>query len=522
MFPNALRPHSLRFRLLASYLVLLALTLIAIVIATIVTTSVRTAPPQPTWQQLTMLVRGMNRNNVINEFMRLSPGTQEATVGELMDTYAQAVGVRVIRFQVDSNDLPYIIYDSDNVFTLNERLPARFFDIRYGPPDSQSHLNLGAMLDQVHGTFRQDGVEWLFSGFVNEVRPRIAQRRGTEISGLITASPRPTQSLQALLADFGLDLFLPLLQASLIGLVIAFVLAYLISRTIARPLQALSQAATAIAHGNLNQQADIHGPEEIRALAEAFNYMSEEVRKTQQAQRDFLANVSHDLKTPLTSIQGYSQAIMDGTAKQPERAAAIIYDESARLTRMVVMLTDLARMQAGQFELNITQLDISEMLNAVTSRLEVMAQKKNIALTVNAPYLPPIAGDGDRMVQVLNNLIGNAIKYTGEGGRVGIVARDVGDGVEVLVKDNGIGIPTRDLPRVFERFYQVDKARGPKRGTGLGLAITYEILQQHHGKISVQSIEGQGTQFTIWLPYATDDGVITRRVPTVRRNNASA
>jgi signal transduction histidine kinase len=465
-----------------------------------------------------LLLRGMNRSNVINEFMRSSPGAEEATVGELIGTYAQAVGVRVIRFQVDRDGVPYVVYDSDDYFTVNEQLPAQFFDIRNGAPDSQSLLNLGGALHQIHGTFRQDGAEWLFSGFVNDPRPRVAQRRDNETSGLITASLRPTQSLQGVLTDFGADLFLPLLQASIIGLLIAFVLAYLISRTIAKPLQSLSQAATAIAHGDLEQKASLDGPHEIRALADAFNYMSEEVRKTQQAQRDFLANVSHDLKTPLTSIQGYSQAIIDGTAKQPELAAGIIYEESERLTRMVIMLTDLARMQAGHFELNMTQLDVSDVVNAVVHRLNVMANKKNITLTVNAPSLPTIGGDGDRLVQVFNNLVDNAIKYTGEGGRVHVIARDSHDGVEVVIKDNGIGIPARDLPRIFERFYQVDKARGPKRGTGLGLAITYEILQQHHGKISVQSIEGQGTQFTVWLPYAPDSSTITRRSVSARRN----
>ncbi|RMG72629.1 MAG: ATP-binding protein [Chloroflexi bacterium] len=124
-------------------------------------------------------------------------------------------------------------------------------------------------------------------------------------------------------------------------------------------------------------------------------------------------------------------------------------------------------------------------------------------MQIDVQPLPPIKADGDRIVQVLNNLVGNAIKYTQPGGRVLVRTREAQNGVELIVSDNGPGIPEKDLPRIFERFYQVDKTRGPSRGTGLGLAITHEIVQMHNGKINVQSIEGHGTQFTVWLPMDT-------------------
>lgn len=489
--------QSLRFHLLFSYILLLMLTLLAIVGAILFTTSIRTAPPQPTWQQLTMLVRGLNRNNLINEFVRTSPGVEEATVADLMGTYAQSVGVRVIRFQTDIYGRTYVIYDSDQQFILHEALSDRYFDVRYGAPDSQSRLNLGPLFRQVYGTFEAENSEWLFSGFVDDRISLVG-----DVSGVLVALPRPSQSLQAVLADFGSDLFLPLLQASLIGLVIAFILAYFISRTIAQPLQSLSLAAEAIAHGDLEHQADVGGPYEIRALAEAFNYMTAEVRRTQTAQQDFLANISHDLKTPLTSIQGYSQAIIDKTVNTPEQAASIIYDESVRLTRMVSLLTDLARMQAGQMVLTLTEIDLGSLVKGVAHRLAVMANKQAIQLDVSVSPVPPVMGDGDRLVQVLDNLIGNAIKYTSQGGHVCVKVLDRRDGVAIHIKDDGVGIPKADLSRIFERFYQVDKARGPQRGTGLGLAIAHEIVQQHHGTISVDSQEGEGTEFIVWLPYA--------------------
>jgi signal transduction histidine kinase len=300
-----------------------------------------------------------------------------------------------------------------------------------------------------------------------------------------------------------------LLQSCVIGLVVAILMAVLISRTIAKPLQATSDAASAVAEGDYNQRVPVQGPPEVRSVAEAFNRMSAEVRNAQQSQQDFMANVSHDLKTPLTSIQGYSQAIMDGAAKDPGAAAEIIHDEAGRLTRMVEELTDLARIQAGQFSLHLTAIDLGQMAKSVAQKLAVMADKKRITLEVDAPSMPPIAGDGDRLVQVMNNLIGNAIKYTRDGGSVRVITRADVRGVQLAVEDTGVGIAEDDLPRIFERFYQVDKARGPKRGTGLGLAITYEIVQAHGGRIVVQSKRGQGTRFTVWLPSPTAETVIS-------------
>jgi signal transduction histidine kinase len=239
----------------------------------------------------------------------------------------------------------------------------------------------------------------------------------------------------------------------------------------------------------------------VRAVAEGFNHMSEQVQNTQQAQRDFLANVSHDLKTPLTSIQGFSQAIIDGTAKNPAAAANIIYEEASRLNRMVTELTDLARLQAGRLSFQASAVDMGQVTAAVVQKLAVVAGDKQVRLHVDATAMPVIAGDGDRLAQVLNNLIGNAIKYTPEGGSVWVRTGVANNGVEVSVRDTGIGIAPQNLGRIFERFYQVDKARGPQRGIGLGLAITKEIIQAHGGQISVHSDgEGKGSTFTIWLP----------------------
>lgn len=527
---------SLRFRLLVSYVLLLGVTIVAITMTLFFATAARQAPPQQTYERLTALVRGLDFSSLIVEFgnlreadlprpaqagedssaaererLRLADlAALETRYVEMLTEFASTRDVRVMWLVQTNDGTVRVAYDSSGLTQRGDTMPEETLSVQRGSPGGErSTLRLPDGAEQVYGVLRDDlGQQWLFSGFATAFLRPIAR---TNL--VMVAEKRPTESLQDVLADFGVALLLPLIQAGLVGLVVAALLATLISRTIARPLQAVSRAATAVARGDMDQRVPISGPQEVQQVARAFNYMNDEVQAAQQSQRDFMANVSHDLKTPLTSIQGYSQAIMDGTARQPEKAAAIIHDEASRLTRMVIALTDLARMEAGQFSLNIASLDLAQIVEAVGQKLQPLAQKKHITFQVEAPSQQRVAGDGDRLVQVFNNLIGNAIKYTPQGGRVRVRCRAVETGVEVLISDNGPGIPKADLPRIFERFYQVDKARGPRRGTGLGLAITHEIVMLHGGRIDVQSIEGQGTQFTVWLPfdYTADTVTIRRR-----------
>ena len=474
---------NLRTRLLISYLLLLIVTLGGIAAALIVATGARPAPPQPTFDRLAVLAQGLNLPNLLSEF-----GPPLRGQNDLLDEFAATREVRVLEVNLTQRT---ISYDSAD---LTPRFPLSFREDAYR---AEVRRNLPPGVNLISGSFRGDGQEWLFSGLTNI-------GVGGETKAWLIADTRPTQSLQHVLGEFGNELALPILQASIIGLIIAVLMAVAISRTIARPLQAASAAATAVAEGNLSQSVPVTGPPEVRAVAEAFNHMSAEVLATQQAQRDFMANVSHDLKTPLTSIQGYSQAIMDGTAKQPPHAAKIIYEEADRLTRLVYELSDLARLQAGQLSMQTAMIDLGQITETVTQKLTVVAQKKGIALETEARPMPEIVGDGDRLVQALNNLIDNAIKYTSAGGQIQVKTRTNHNGVEVLVEDNGIGIPKNELSRIFERFYQVDKARGPSRGAGLGLAIARGIVEAHGGHVTVESTQGRGTTFTVWLPSAQE------------------
>jgi signal transduction histidine kinase len=487
---------TLRMRLLISYLLLLAITLGIVATTFFLAISSRPSPPQPTYQRLADFSQGINQRDLLREFAGQGNNPDGISIINLLDRFAEAREVRVLIIDLKPDAPNKVQYDSAGVFQREEEIRLRLDSyrvVRIGPNQLPNVITL-------FGLFDDNGTEWLFSGAAN------IDLNG-QIFTILIADIRPTQSLQQVLADMDNALLPPILQAGSIGLIIALTLAVFISRTIAHPLQAASAAATAVAEGDLNQHVPVSGPPEVRAVAKAFNHMSARVRATQQSQRDFMANVSHDLKTPLTSIQGYSQAIIDGTEKKPEHAAEIIHDEAGRLNRMVIELTDLARIQAGQLSMQMTTIDIGQIVYSVANRLAVVAENKQIELKVDTLQLPPILGDGDRLVQSLDNLIGNAIKYTHSGGTVEIQTTSNKDNIEISIHDTGIGLSQSDLPRIFERFYQVDKARGPSRGTGLGLAITNEIIQAHGGHITVQSMEKRGTTFKVFLPRNNADTI---------------
>ncbi len=319
---------------------------------------------------------------------------------------------------------------------------------------------------------------------------------------LIVAAPRPT--LRTLVA-YGDDLLEPLFKAALVGLVVSVLLAWLVSRWVTAPLRRLAGAAQSVAAGHYEQRVPLQGPAEVESLAADFNQMVQRVQATQQGQRDFVANVSHELRTPLTSIDGFAQAILDGTAADRDaqvHAAQVIHEESDRLAQLVDDLLDLARLDAGQMTFQRSPVDLNAVVARVADRLSLRAQARGVRLENEVTGLPMAAGDGDRLAQVFTNLIDNALKHSPEGGFVRLRGEASAGNVQVHVEDSGPGIPAEDLQRIFERFYQVDKARrgGAGRGTGLGLAISREIVQAHGGRLTAISAPAQGSRFTVELP----------------------
>jgi signal transduction histidine kinase len=482
---------TLRSRLLLSYVVVIVVTLVVITVALLLFLNARPAPSHITYQQIAAVVQGSLRELLLGVRPAQSTRAQLEILTNHLTDFSAENAIRTLVVNLGEQSL---LFDSAGKFASGDKPDWQITPVvDSGIFRRGVEILLRNRVNTYTGGFSDpDGTSWLFVGLA---------RQETNPTMLLFADQPPEQTLVAALSEYRVELGRPLLQAGFIGLLVAIVMSAIISRTIARPLQHIAAATAAVAKGNYDQEIPMTGPPEVRAVAESVNHMSAEVRSTQEAQRDFLINVSHDLKTPLTSIQGYSQAIMDGAAADPVQAASIIHEEAARLNRMVVEITDLARLQNGQFSMQMVAIDISQIVAAVGQRLAIVAQKKGLTLDVDATSMPEINGDGDRLAQVITNLVSNAIKYTPSGGKIRVKTQVNNGGIEIVVQDTGVGIPAEDLPRIFERFYQVDKARGPRRGSGLGLAITQEIVQAHGGTISATSAgAGKGSTFTVWLP----------------------
>jgi len=277
------------------------------------------------------------------------------------------------------------------------------------------------------------------------------------------------------------------------------------AQSITRPIAAVNRAAKQIAQGNFDSRLEKTGPDEIGQLSESFNRMAEELKKQEQMRVSFVANVSHELKSPMTSIQGFAQGMVDGTIAPQEhpRYLNIILDETKRLTKMVRELLDLSQVENGKFPLNITSFDLNELIRRVIIRYIDRMEEKGIEPEVEfRQEYSYVQADSERIEQVLVNLVDNAIKFTPEGGSIRIMTHTAQDKVLISIADSGFGIPQEDLPFIFDRFYKADKSHTDKKGTGLGLAIVRSILEQHGESIQAASREGSGTTFSFALKAA--------------------
>jgi len=227
------------------------------------------------------------------------------------------------------------------------------------------------------------------------------------------------------------------------------------------------------------------------------------VRRLETVRRDFISNVSHELRTPLASLKALTETLQDGAISDPEagpRFLGRIATEVDALTQMAQELLDLSRIESGQVELILTQLSPKELLNSAEERMKMQADRAGLKLEVNCmDNMPTIHADKSRLEQVLVNIIHNAVKFTRPGGEISLEAVSTTSGVRFAVRDTGVGIPTESLPRIFERFYRVDRARTGS-GTGLGLSISKHIVEAHNGKIWVESKEDQGSTFYFEIP----------------------
>jgi signal transduction histidine kinase len=305
------------------------------------------------------------------------------------------------------------------------------------------------------------------------------------------------------------DLAGRLLEAGGVALVVAMMLILLVSRSLTDPLTQLAAAAEDIAAGNYSRRVGIKGQDEIGMLGFAFNRMAEAVERARKVQRDFLANVSHELKTPLTSLIGFSQALVDGSLlseSERTRAATIVHEESERVLRMAQELLDLARVEAGSISMHITAVDLSgqlqQELEIVRPRADVRRLSLNLAVP---PDIPPVAADPERLHQVLDNLLDNAVKYAPEGSTVNAMARLSGGAVETVVS-NPAGAHRPDPDRMFDRFYRADPSRSAAAGgVGLGLAISRELAAAMSGRLWADFDETGNLRVHLMLPASSQN-----------------
>jgi signal transduction histidine kinase len=293
--------------------------------------------------------------------------------------------------------------------------------------------------------------------------------------------------------------------AAVVSLIVSVMVALLLTRSISRPLVQMTRASEEMARGRYDQSIPAGGRDEVGRLARAFNAMAQQVSTSDRTMRDFLANVSHELKTPLTSIQGFSQAMLDGTIRGEEQyahAAEIINQEANGMRRLVEDLLTLSKIESGQIAMGDEVVDVDGLLRDAVRRLEWQAEAREVRVDVESPISASVRGDAHWLGQIFTNLLDNALKHTPEGGRVAISALTSAHPPEVVVTvhNSGSYIPTQDLPRVFERFFQVDRSRTGRGGSGLGLAIVREVVQAHGGRVSASSEIGVGTTFAVRLP----------------------
>lgn len=289
-----------------------------------------------------------------------------------------------------------------------------------------------------------------------------------------------------------------------VAIIINFIVIYFSSKNFAKPLKEMSEAARIIAAGNFEKRLDISSDDEIGDLANSFNEMAQSLYMQEKRRRDFISDISHDLRSPLTSMRGFLQAILDGTIPQEkhDHYLKIVLDESERLAKLANNILDINKLE-GSKALNLSEFNIIELINKTMMSFEDRAAHEKVKFATDFEKGKiMVRADYDKIQRVIYNLIDNALKFTNVGGMITLGAFIVDDKAYVSVADNGIGIPEDEQKFVFERLYKADKSRGKdKKGSGLGLSIVKELIKAHNEEITLESEVGKGSVFTFSLPY---------------------
>ncbi|MGE5375188.1 MAG: sensor histidine kinase [Bacteroidota bacterium] len=330
--------------------------------------------------------------------------------------------------------------------------------------------------------------------------------QGAGMGGMMGSQGQGGGRMSQLYQDFRAGFNEALLYATLAAIVVAVVLSLYLSRNVVAPIQAMSLASQRIADGRYDERVGVQGEDEIAQLAVHFNKMAVKLSQVEAMRRQLIGDVSHELRTPLTAIKGSMEGLMDGVLPATGETFQQIHAEADRLNRLVDDLQELSRVEARAYELELRPLDVHSLVETIARRLSTQFEARRIVLDLDlSPHLPPVLADEGRIIQVLTNLTGNALRYTPEGGRVTIRVRQAGQALQFSVQDTGIGIPPEHLPHIFDRFYRVDKSRSRQAGggSGIGLTIARALVEAHGGRIWAESGgAGKGSIFHFTLPVA--------------------
>jgi len=290
----------------------------------------------------------------------------------------------------------------------------------------------------------------------------------------------------------------------LIGVAIALVITFLLSRRVLAPVKALTSAARQLGRGDFSQRVQVKDKGELGEMANTFNFMASDLEQAEQRQRNMVADIAHELRTPLSNLRGYLEAVRDGVIKPDADTIRSLDEEAALLSRLVDDLQELSLAEAGELKLVCQAENIGELIKQTVGGLQAQAATKGLSVSVDLPdRLPAVNIDSPRISQVLRNLLENALAHTVEGDAITVTAAQQGNWVEVSVVDTGEGIPAEGLPNIFERFYRVDKSRARTTGgSGLGLTIAKRLVEAHGGTIQAQSERGKGSRFSFTVPVA--------------------
>ncbi len=392
-------------------------------------------------------------------------------------------------------------------------------DVVFCKENLQSNLSLYTGSCMVHGDYKisadalkksMEGVVGYtgnLNGALNDISFIVSApiKAGNDVIGVVYA----VQPVADDLAPYILGIFRMFFFAALFALALDFIIVYLVSYKLTKPLREMSQAAKQYACGDFSKRISsptslFNNSDEIEELAQAFNSMAQALATLEMSRRSFVSNVSHELKTPMTTIGGFIDGILDGTIEEERQNQylKIVSDEVKRLSRLVTGMLNMSKLEAGELDINPVRFDISEMLFRTLLGFEQLVDKKHIEIRgLDGIETNPVTADKDMINQVVYNLIDNAVKFTPEGGYIEVSSKSDSEKVIVKIRNSGKGIPAEETDKIFERFYKVDKSRSyDVKGAGMGLYLCKTIIELHGGQIIARSSIDEFTEFIFQLP----------------------